>query len=424
MEVANTATATEKLDTLLGSELQSTVETFQHGESVVFESLQRNEERFVNKIRELGVENASELADVLRNKILSIERTLAESPSWKPLGEKDGMKNSVRFIYSLCPSELKRGFFLKESYAKEALKKMPPLQLFSHVPRGEVSALSSLSVLALTRFTESREWQHKYLSWLATLHASSFEEREIKCLVIDSKVFDGVLRLAGEKQKPWRISHSKETGIIMCMTLDEKERLVAPFVQYTAVFMHYFFEVALPAQLFRFVRETEPEKLGMRIKEVILSGSQKFPFFHPNAYSEHLFWDRALKLFQASFPHIQEFSFFTDTIGCGGVLPSTGGEEVVSLNFIDHVWNINLAHLESTRAYFGGKRTSFLYHFREGLWYEIFRNLLGLSEELMDSAVILRLHLGDQPFTNSMLSLIIKAHQRSEDVVSSLFTPQ
>ena len=392
-----------RLNQLLDSKLDDVLGNFADRQEIASVRLAKNRETCESKAALLKAKDADGLNDALRDKVLAIEKQLSAMPVWKPLHTKDGLKNTVRYIYSLCPDSLKRGPFLKESVARSILRKHPPVQMLEHVPKSEIRLLSPLSVLALTRFTETKAWQDTYLDMLSGLSSRHFTEREMRCLVVDSRALAGVLTLAGEKQKPWRISHNKEAGIIICFSLDEAHTLPAPLTQYVAVFMHYFFETASAAEFSRYIITTDRAHLGERLKSVIRSHAQKFDFFHPNAYSEHLFWERATELMSASFPHIAELQFFADTVDCGGYLAGAENGEIVSLNLIDHLWNVNLAHQKSTSEYFGEKRASFLYHFREGLWYDIFRNLLGFTKEEMRQKVIRALHLGDRPFTSRMI---------------------
>lgn len=385
------------LNFLLKAELDDILSRFPKAPEVVAARLKENEQRFFCRTGSVATE--VEFNSRMREKVLAIEAALAKLPVWRPLHDKDGLKNSVRYIYSLCPQEKKRGLFLKESVASEILHEMPPAQLLAHVPKKEVNTLSPLSILAITRFTETKEWQDAYLERLSKLSARHFIERDIRCLVVDSNAFEGVLKLAGEKQKPWRISHNKETGIISCFTLDEAHALPAPLTQCLAVFMHYFFEIVSSSESANAVARKHPEKFGAHLKSIIRSHAQKFEFFHPNTYSEHLFWERATDLMVASFPDIEELQFFQDTIDCGGYVD----DAIVSLNLIDHIWNVNLAGQAATKTYFGDAHVSFLYHFREGLWYDLFRLLLGLTREEMREATVQSLHQGDKPFTAMML---------------------
>ena len=397
----NPEPAISQADRLLASDFADVLGRFEEAHETVSARLEENRALCDRKVAELGVGGAEEARAALRGKVLDLEAALARRDAWGSLDTKDGLKKTVRYLYALCPAEEKRGPFLKERVAARILHKMPPNRLLTQVARDKVRQLSPVSVLALTRFTEPREWQDAYLATLATLTAKDFEERDIRCLVVDREDFGGVLKLAGDKQKPWRISHNKEAGILVCFPLDERHDMPAPLTQYVAVFMHYFFEIASAAAFFRSVIRTEPNALGKRVRDVIRSHEHKFDFFHPNAYSEHLFWERALAQFARVFPDIPELQYFADTIDCGGYLGPQ--EEPISLNLIDQLWDINLGHRAETQRYFGEKQVSFLYHFREGLWYDLFRRLLGLSKEKKRAAVIEHLDLGDQRYTEHML---------------------
>lgn len=389
--------ALHNVNQLLEAHLDDIVKAFPNANAIIDARLAENKERFA--CRAEGARTETEFNLLLREKVLRIETSLQKLPIWKPLHEKEGLKNTVRHIYSLCPEELKRGLFLKETVAADILHDMPPVQMLAHVPKSKMRALSPLSILSITRFTETKEWQDAYLARLGTLSARHFIERNIRCLVIDSETFSGVLKLAGEKQKPWRISHSKETGIISCFTLDPEHRLLAPLTQYISVFMHYFFETAFSSQATQSHGAQYPERIGEYLRKIIKSHTQKFDFFQPNAYSEHFFWERAIDLFVASFPDIEELQFFNSTVDCGGYM----GDTVVSLNLIDHIWNVNLLGQDATKAYFGDARGSFLYHFREGLWYDLFRLMLRLTKEEMQDTTMHHLHTGDKPFTSKMI---------------------
>jgi len=205
--------------------------------------------------------------------------------------------------------------------------------------------------------------------------------------------------------KLWRISHNKEAGVITCLTMDETTAAFrVPLLQYVIVFIHYFFEVAYASQYYRSRAAEHGDGLGQDVVDSIYSHAQKLTFFYSNVYSENLFWERALDVFGRAFGS-DAVRFFTSCAACGEYVSSSGAQDaIVSLNLIDHVWNLNfLGHGVGVDT-FQHDTIYFLYHFRGALWQAIVDAVTGLSRAEMDDLIVRHLATGDTALTSRLLA--------------------
>jgi hypothetical protein len=120
-------------------------------------------------------------------------------------------------------------------------------------------------------------------------------------------------------------------------------------------------------------------------------------------YSENLFWDRALRVFTEAFGS-SDVEFFAGCADCGEYVPSSGAQDaIVSLNLIDHIWNLNfLGHGVGVDT-FQHDTIYFLYHFRGALWQRIVNELTALGDEEMEALIVSHLGTGDTALTSQLL---------------------
>ncbi len=146
----------------------------------------------------------------------------------------------------------------------------------------------------------------------------------------------------------------------------------------------------------------DPEGLGREVVNTIESHREKLTFFYSNVYSENLFWERAIELFARAFPS-PAIEWFRKSSARGEDRRSTGVQNIiVSLNVVDHLWNMNLLGHAGMDA-FQHDTIYFLYHFRGALWQEIFSELTGLGPT-MEDVIIENMGVGDAVLTDRVLA--------------------
>jgi len=270
--------------------------------------------------------------------------------------------------------------------------------------RSLLTSEDPLSIVAMSRITEDESWQAQYKRLLADLTVDDFETRPIGFFVADTERYRPAFVNSKHPPKLWRISHNKETGIITCLTLDDAERFRAPLLQYVLVFIHYVFETALASQYYRQVAHAGSARLGEEVVASIYSHTTKLTFFYSNVYSENLFWDRALRVFADAFGG-SGVGLLAELSDCGEYVPSSGVQDaIVSLNMVDHIWNLNfLGHGVGVDT-FEHDTIYFLYHFRGALWQAMVNELTGIESEEMQSLIVSNLGTGDTALTDRLLA--------------------
>jgi hypothetical protein len=351
----------------------------------------------------------------------SLDRSLNRVYDAGSLASREGLDAMLTNLMDLCPTELQAGFCLTEHAAAGLLELHPPRTMIEALGYKSAADLihgeGPLAALALTRTTEDVEWQNQYKKLLAARTAADFETRPIRFLSVDSARYRRAFMNSKQPPKLWRITHSKESGIVACLTPDSAVKFRTPLLQYVLVAMHYFFETAYASSHYRLIAERDPERLGRAVLDSIDSAREKLTFFYSNVYSENLFWERAIALFAESFPG-PEIEWFRAASARGEYCVSTGVQNiVVSLNLVDHMWNMNFlgqAGMES----FQHDAIYFLYHFRGALWQEIVSELTGAGDR-MEEIIVEHLGLGDSTLTVSMLSAL-RARQPQTAVPAAL----
>lgn len=412
--------STQYMDELLGSNFLELLLTIPGSSSIVLKKIISNKNKFEKKINELNLDsnNPEKIHTEIQNKLKLIEESLQSQFTPQSLISRNGIKNLVENIYQILPDQEKIGWYIKNTSAESIIEKHPPKNLLSFIEKNGHKAITgnepkatSLQLLTMTRHTESEEWQKEYADYLKKLSPDDFEERKLDFIILDTNELQSLFNQSGQHQKPWRISHTKETGTISCFTLDNYNIYQTPILLYISVFMHYFFETSCSGLFFKSKLLEKSNDFGLNIKEIITTSANKFSFFHPNSYSENLFWQKAIALLAKSSP-LADLSYFTDSITCGERLSSEDIlSPIITLNIVDHIWIANFSQKSSAEAYFKVTSRNYLYHFREGLWSEIFREILGITDKQMDNEIITNLNLGDIQFTNKMISSYIKENE-------------
>jgi L-glutamine-phosphate cytidylyltransferase len=397
------------MDRLLNSNLAREVQALPGAEDRIREVLLGNRDQFSKSLTRLGVRTLS-AADVHRAVaacVNRIEAQLARHYDSEALTAKDTLRDTLADVLQLCPRDDEALVITRETAAR-LLEQLPPVNLIAALGHPTVESLlereDPLDVVAMCRTTEDEAWQRRYKRLLARLTLADFELRPIRYFVADAAIYRRAFVSSKQPPKLWRISHNKETGTITCLTLDDRERFRAPLLLYVLVFIHYFFETAYASRYYRQVARTDGQKLGEQVVASIYSHTSKLTFFYSNVYSENLFWERALRVFSESFASedVEQMAGLAD---CGEYVPSPGAQDaVVSLNIIDHVWNLNfLGHGVGVDT-FEHDTIYFLYHFRGALWQAVVNELTGLGANEMEALIVSNLGTGDTALTSQLLA--------------------
>jgi hypothetical protein len=386
----------KKLDDLLDSALADTIPELSGYTEQVEAVLADNERLKASKLQ--TIEDVPNIGKHLQQKVLDIETLLANQLPPEKLTEKGSLANVIKESFAYLNDINDEGYFVKESVFEDILEEHPPVNLMS-LEEGVLGTLSTLQRVSLTRHTESREWQDTYLEKLSELKPSDFEVRRVNFVVFDTPEVIGLMDASSMKQKPWRMSHCKETGYVNVFTQDnESIKTGTPILQFFLVLFHYYYECLFSSGV-SYMHKNSNE-IGTKLKGIIGSGKDKYDFFHPNCYSEHVYWMHGFSSLQSYLSDI-DFSLFSDSMTCGGYVdPKLPNSELVSFNIVDQVWNLN--HV-GDKDYFEFSSVSFFYHFREGLWYDIMAKVSGQTPESMEKFILSNLSSGDQTLTKMLL---------------------
>ena len=384
------------LDQLTGSKFKPILESIPHAPEVVESSLKMNEAQFKKRTALLkDGTSAASLYTKVQKLIVAMEKDLYAYFGQKNIHVFEDLQQVIQKTFELIPTELKRNWYLKEEKAREILGKHPPVTMLKHSPASDLDSLfekhSPLEVLAMTRFTETEVWQAKYHQLLSKIKPVDFEERDIEPLCIHISDYKGAIQESKQSLKPWRGGHNKETGKLLCISIEDPGLFKTPLLLYILVFLHYFYETMYPSHFYRKVAEENPEEFGEAVVNSFLRQKEHFPAFALNIFSENLFWKKALELFYVKFPS-KESTFFHDTIHLGEYVQSNGKPILFSLNIVDQVWDANFSGKNSPDAKLF-ETSLFSYHLRQELWHHIVHKLTKLSEQELDETIVA--NLGD-----------------------------
>ena len=397
------------LDHLLNSHFAPFMDGMPSADARVRMVLKRNKQEFVDRVQQLDVSGLSAI-DIHRALQANVERmdsALENVYGRDSVTTTDGLTTMTRHIASLCPAEMLDGHCLTETAAAALLESHPPVTMIEALGYKSTAELlrrdGPLPALALTRATEEPDWQVRYKQLLASRTADDFEPRTIQFLPVDAARYQRAFMNSKQPRKLWRATHSKEAGIVACLTQDSATALRTPLLQYALVAMHYFFETAYASKHYELVSARDPQNLGRAVVDSIDSHREKLTFFYSNVYSENLFWERALELFAEAFPG-PEIDWFRAASPRGEYCLSTGVQNIiVSLNVVDHLWNMNfLGHAGMDS--FQHDAIYFLYHFRGALWQEVFSTLTDTASPDMETLIVENLGVGDATLTERLLA--------------------
>lgn len=386
----------KELNELLNSEFTQEFFDLLDADDIISDRLKNNNLLFQQKVKELkNISAKDNLNTLIQQQIVLIEQQLTDYFKEYQLYTSEGYQKFIDNIFQRFQPREKLGFFLNMTAAKRILQLHPPKGLMDFLDVKIIEDLfeimSPLDVVTLSRNTEAPAWQAVYKNELFKLTKNDFEARPIGYLILDFKKYAHVIRNSGQPEKPWRLSHNKITGSIMCFNVVEPGIFITPFLQYAAVFLHYCFETFYAGRYYSLIAEVSPEKLGKAVVNSFTEHDGKFSFFNPNVYSEAVYWEDAISLLIKEFK-FSGLDFFADTIDCGGFYGDGQDRTAVSLNLADHLWNVNL------------KKTIFLYHFREDWWKRTLQAAVRLTDVDFTAETVHNLSLRDQEFTDYIIN--------------------
>jgi hypothetical protein len=395
------------LDHLLNAHFAPLVEDVPDAGGQVRNVLRRNKQEFIECVDALGVGSLSaiQLHRELQRMVESMDAKLGDTYAPDMIYSTGGLTDMMSAIFARTPDDLQTGFALTDAAIADLLQCHPPAMMMDALGYRSTAELLRRewprAALALTRATEDPDWQARYKTLLSQRTAEDFEERKIEHLSVDAKRYRAAFMNSKQPPKLWRITHSKEAGVVAALTPDGIAGFRAPLLQYVLVFIHYFFETGFASKYYGYVAARAPERVGAEVVSTIDTHREKLTFFYSNLYSENLFWDRALDLFADMFPSA-EMDWFGRARARGEYCLSTGIQNiVVSLNVIDHLWNVNFLSHAGMEA-FQHDTIYFLYHFRGALWQEVVNELTGLGSAARERIIVENLGLGDTRLTRQL----------------------
>jgi hypothetical protein len=369
----------------------------QHG--VIDDIVKENDILVSSVLSQLNLSKDSSADDVykaLMKYLADMDKKLFEF-----LGKPDLSKLS-HACGSLCESVLKvfpppKGLFIKEEKAIALLEKYPPEGLLEHFKYPNIKELVKkegfASVVSSLRFTQSKEWMHKFFDEAySDLTKDDFEEREVKLIVLSDewlKAAEGYL-----KKKYHNVSHLKEYGVIFVTPIkidDPGETL-----RMVTLMLHYLHEVPFYSSLFKklmdgddfnakfksLLRGDVPSGQIMEggktvwriIQRYIAKENENDPrFFEPHVNPEAEHWYKAEGDMDRLSRMIQEkrgglnLGYWVGLDFVGDFFKDKNGQEqLISFDLID---------LTISLAMKG--RIKYLYHQEEALWNKIFSEYMG-----------------------------------------------
>lgn len=370
------------------------------GQEGVIEDIANQNDILVERtLTEMGLtrySTAEEIYEALVGRLTHLDQHLYEA-----LDKPDLAKMSV-LCGKLCEAAFRvftppKGLFIKREKVVELLEKFPPTTLMEHFGYQSVKEMVEkegfASVVAALRFTQTKEWMHKFFDEsYSDLKPSDFEERDVELIVLDQKWL-GVAEKFLEK-KYHNISHLKEYGVVFVIPLpiDTPGETLRMFT----LILHYLHEVPFYSALFRrhmgdadFVAKLQsllrgdvpkgplPDggKMVWRIVQQYLAKDDQgdFRLFEPHVNPEADHWFRAeedlgrlSRMFGNDGGRLN-LGYWTGLDFVGDIFKDKEGKEVlISFDLIDLIMSVVKKG-----------EIKYLYHQQEALWNKIFSEYLG-----------------------------------------------
>lgn len=350
----------------------------------------------INQLQKNLSSDSVSLMQNLQNKLIRADKKLAQMDIFGSPFSLTGTQQTASILLKQSFEEIPSGLFLKKTKIIELLKQHPPTSLTEHYEADSVETLLETMapecIIALSRHSETSIWQKEYQSLLEGLKYSDFENRDIQTYSIDTAFIKLLFQKNNHHVKPWRLSHSKEAGVILIFTQEDTDTLLTPYLLQIAVFLHYIYEVSYASFFFQY---NDTEKIGKRVAQLIKGHKPAFPFLQDkNVYTETLYWDLALEtLIKKWCPEdLKDFEYTSMAID-----PSKKS----SLNMIDMLWDMNLP--SDSDNYFNQNKPTYTYHAAQSTWTQIIYSASMLSKEKINSLLVKTLHKDDHAITKQLL---------------------
>jgi len=370
-------------------------------EEIVFE----NNALVERTLLELGLVNEDRtspgFAEKIHNTLIGYLEA-SDAALFEILGRPDLTKQEsvMSLIQAKVLSGIQRGFFIKESVARNFLIQNPPPTIIRVLGYKDVNELlekeSIWEIYPALRFLESGEWMNKvFLRAYKNLKPEDFEERELRLLVLPTKWL--ALTEKFMEKKYHNVSHLKELGVIFVIPISLD--IPGDTMRLFALLLHYFHEVPFYSKLFREytgqndgfadniisllrgdvleepLPDPGPGKVNIRIVQRYLAkdNPQDPRLFEPHVNPETRHWDWAeadLTRLDHEHPTLH-LGFWAGLNWVGGrFLDKNGENEIVGFNLIDVVMSL-IKQKEMIK---------YLYHHQEAFWNQIFIRYIGTQE--------------------------------------------
>lgn len=343
------------------------------------------------KTQELGLDpddtEGKELYFALLNLIDKQEKHLVKQIGGKPSDTPEELMPLMIKAWDAVKTP-KSCWVIKNSVAKQMLKKMPPKAIMKHLGYRSVDSMLKRENLAeiygALRFAEDPAWLNKFITLYKKLEPSDFETRQIKIVQMPAERW-GELTKEFVHKKKHNITHLKELGVILMLPVSPDAHLRGITIFTLPLLFHYLNEIRLYSAFFK-LKQVQP-KFGEIIVETLIADPGKAAImagqhvhwrviqryfgkfekeshpeiFEPHVQPEDLHWRRAEELLYEVDP---ELEFWRD-LDFVGVMHD---KRPLTLNLLDIAASyVNQLPYEE-RA---------IYHFRESLWNEVFVRYMG-----------------------------------------------
>lgn len=370
------------------------------GQEGVIEDIANQNEILVSRtLTEIGLTRelkSQDVYDALIHHLINLDQQLYEAldkPDLSKMSTACGKLCEMAFRVFTPP----RGLFIKREKVAELLDKHKPdnlLAYFGYSSAQEIIEREGFaSVVSALRFTQSKEWMHKFFNEsYSSLTPDDFEERTVELIVLDQKWLSVAEKFLEKKYH--NISHLKEYGIIFVIPLpiDTPGETMRMFT----LILHYLHEVPFYASLFRrFMKNdnfifklqsllrgdvseekiSDGDKIAWRVVQRYLAKDDEkdFRLFEPHVNPEAEHWFRAeedlsrLSRMLGKNEDRLNLGYWTGLDFVGDFFRNGDGEDkLVSFDLIDLI--MSLVKKGDIK---------YLYHQQEALWNKIFSEYMG-----------------------------------------------
>jgi hypothetical protein len=293
----------------------------------------------------------------------------------------------------------KSAWVLKNSVAKEFIRKTPPKAIMEHLGYRSVDSMlkneNLHEIYGALRFAETAKWLEDFNRNYDTIKPSDFEQREIDIVIMPHDRWADICEHFVQKKKH-NITHLKELGVVLMLPV-KATHLAGMAIWSGSLLVHYINEIRLYSAFFK-LKQVQPNFSEIFISTLIadpdmgpiMSGQQIHwrviqryfgklkDEFHPEVFEPHvqpedLHWRRAEEALYQIDP---ELKFWQDL-------------DYVGLMFDGRPLTFNMMDVAASYTNQTPYNEREIYHFREALWNEIFMRYMG--EKVLEEQILNRL---------------------------------